>query len=157
MVSSESKVKRARFFHDHWSDFGKGDLCLSPIHRTSAQRISSRPKIDKRTNNALLVEQRTLPHAKRALSRSVAARFRYEDKSDRLQKEWEWKMPALRDRWSFAVCMHTSLYMYGRERCLSYRYELTSLSSFLAVIIPFQSPNIVALIFFYLNIIITNK
>lgn len=89
--------------------------------RIANGEISSRPKIDRRTNNASL-GQRTLPRAKRALSHSVAARFRYEDKSGRPQKEWEWKMSALRG--SVILRRACASLCAGWERRLTCRYRL---------------------------------
>lgn len=133
---------RARFFHEYRGRLWQEGFMFITDRRTRARKISSRSKIDRRTNNAFLVEQRTLPRVKCALSRSGAAW--YEDKSDWLRKEWEWKTPALRDRWSF-VCMHP--YAQGMKIVLS--YDSTSLSSFLRAIILFQSPNENCTKFFY--------
>jgi len=92
------------FLRRGWPTLARGIY----VYRRSVERAGGvrerersrhgRRSIDGRTNNALLVGQRTLPRAKRALSHSVAARFRYEDKSGRPQEECEWKMSALGDR-----------------------------------------------------------
>lgn len=41
ITSSESKVKYAQFFHKHWGDFGKGDLCLSPTNERAKNLVTA--------------------------------------------------------------------------------------------------------------------